>query len=81
MVMAAVEAAGARVIPMPPSSPDLTPIEQMFSKVKGALRSEAARTTEAVTAAIGTPCMTFPPKASRGGSSPERRMHFNREAI
>jgi transposase len=54
-VMAAVEAAGARVIPMPPSSPDLTPIEQMFSKVKGALRSAAAaRTAEAVTVAIGT---------------------------
>jgi transposase len=53
-VRAAVEAAGARVIPLPPSSPDLTPIEEMFSKVKGALRSAAARTTQAVTAAIGT---------------------------
>ena len=53
-VVAAVEGAGARVIPLPPSSPDLTPIEEMFSKVKGALRSAAARTTRAVTAAIGT---------------------------
>ena len=48
----AVEAAGARVVPLPPYSPDLTPIEEMFSKVKGAMRSAAARTTEAVYAAF-----------------------------
>ena len=44
----AVEAAGACVVPLPPWSPDLTPIEEMFSKVKGAMRSLAARTTETV---------------------------------
>jgi transposase len=44
----AVEAAGADVVPLPPYSPDLTPIEEMFSKVKGAMRSAAARTKEAV---------------------------------
>src|SRR5438067_12699907 len=44
----AVEGAGARVVPLPPWSPDLTPIEEMFSKVKGAMRSAAARTKEAV---------------------------------
>ena len=48
----AVEAAGARVVPLPPWSPDLTPIEEMFSKVKGAMRSAAARTTETVYAAF-----------------------------
>jgi len=53
-VVAAVEQAGARVVPLPPSSPDLTPIEEMFSKVKGALRSAAARSTVAITAAIGS---------------------------
>jgi transposase len=53
-VIAAVEQAGARVVPLPPSSPDLTPIEEMFSKVKGTLRSVAARTTETLTAALGT---------------------------
>jgi transposase len=50
----AVEGAGARVVPLPPWSPDLTPIEEMFSKVKGAMRSAAARTTEAVDAAFGS---------------------------
>jgi transposase len=44
----AIEATGARVDPLPPWSPDLTPIEEMVSKVKGAMRSAAARTTNAV---------------------------------
>jgi transposase len=48
-----IERAGAKVIPLPPSSPDYSPIEEMFSKVKGALKSAAARTTDAVTTAIG----------------------------
>jgi transposase len=50
----AVETAGARVVPLPPWSPDLTPIEEMVSKVKGAMRTAAARTTEAVYAAFGS---------------------------
>jgi transposase len=50
----AVEAAGARVVPLPPWSPDLTPIEEMISKVKGSLRSAAARTKETVYAAFGS---------------------------
>ncbi|SIO23592.1 Transposase [Singulisphaera sp. GP187] len=50
----AVETAGAEVVPLPPWSPDLTPIEEMFSKVKGAMRSAAARTKETVYAAFGS---------------------------
>jgi transposase len=50
----AVEAAGARVVSLPPYSPDLTPIEEMFSKVKNAMRSVAARTTGAVYAAFAS---------------------------
>jgi transposase len=48
----AVEAAGASVVPLPPWSPDLTPIEEMISKVKAGIRSIAARTTGAVYAAF-----------------------------
>jgi transposase len=44
----AVEAAGARVVPLPTYSPDLTPIEEMFSKVKNVVRTVAARTIGAV---------------------------------
>ena len=50
----AVEAAGASVVPLPPWSPDLTPIEEMVSKVKNVMRSVAARTTEAVYAAFAS---------------------------
>jgi len=48
----AVERAGARVVPLPPWSPDLTPIEEMFSKVKEALRSAGPRIKAAVYAAL-----------------------------
>src|SRR4051812_481764 len=50
----AVEEAGAEVVPLPPYSPDLTPIEEMISKVKGAMRSAAGRTKEAVYEAFGS---------------------------
>ena len=52
--VAAVEAAGAEVVPLPPWSPDYTPIEEMISKVKGAMRSAGARTKETVYAAFGS---------------------------
>jgi len=47
-----VEAAGATVLYLPPYSPDLNPIEKMWSKVKQFLRSAAARTKDALEAAI-----------------------------
>jgi transposase len=50
----AVEAAGARVVPLPPYSPDLTPVEELVSKVKNVVRSIAARTTEGVYAAFAS---------------------------
>ena len=42
-VAQAIERAGARVLPLPPYSPDSTPIEEMFSKVKQGLRRAKAR--------------------------------------
>lgn len=51
--VAAIEAAGARVEPLPVYSPDLTPIEEMFSKVKAGLRTIAARSIDSVIAAMG----------------------------
>jgi transposase len=62
----AVEAAGAEVVPLPPWSPDLTPIEEMFSKVKGALRSAGARTTETVYAALGSALHAVTPENIAG---------------
>jgi transposase len=50
---AAVEAAGACVLPLPVYSPDYSPIEEMFSKVKEGLRTIAARTVDTVIDAMG----------------------------
>jgi transposase len=43
-----IEAAGARLVFLPPYSPDLNPIEQIFAKVKQLLRSLACRTRDAL---------------------------------
>lgn len=51
--IAAIEAVGGRVMPLPTYSPDLTPIEEMFSKLKEGLRSIAARTVDGVIGAMG----------------------------
>jgi transposase len=45
---ALVEAAGCRLLFLPPYSPDLNPIEPVFAKVKTALRASAARTGDAL---------------------------------
>ena len=50
----AVEGAGARVLPLPPWSPDLTPIEEMFSKVKEVLRSAGPQIKAAIYKALVT---------------------------
>jgi transposase len=48
-----IEGAGARVLLLPPYSPDFTPIEEMFSKVKEILRRAAMRTKGDLYDAIG----------------------------
>ena len=48
-----IEAVGAGVRYLPPYSPDLNPIENLWSKVKGKLRSIGARTVETVHDAVG----------------------------
>jgi len=47
-----IEAAGARLLYLPPYSPDLNPIEEAWSKVKQILRSLKARTSEALENAV-----------------------------
>ena len=47
-----IEACGARLIYLPPYSPDLSPIEPCWSKLKALLRTAQARTREALDAAI-----------------------------
>jgi len=45
-VRQAIEAAGAQVVYLPPYSPDLNPIELVFSKFKWLVRSAAERTVD-----------------------------------
>lgn len=53
---------------LPPNSPDLNPIEQAFSKVKGLLCKAEARTREALIGAMRrwTPCLPKMPAGSSG---------------
>ena len=55
-VQQALARRGARLLYLPPYSPDLSPIEPCWSKVKTALRKAKARTREALDAAI-TPAL------------------------
>ena len=49
---APVEAAGCRLVFLPAYSPDFSPIEEAFSKLKALIRAAAARTRAALDAAI-----------------------------
>ena len=51
-VRRAIRAVGARLFLLPKYSPDLNPIEKLFAKLKHWLRKAAARTPDAVCAAI-----------------------------
>ena len=48
----AIASAGARVEYLPPYSPDLNPIEKMWSKIKAHLRAAEARTSRTLHSAI-----------------------------
>ena len=53
-VREAIEAAGARLLYLPPYSPDFNPIEPRWSKIKQILRSQAPRTDEQLLLAAKT---------------------------
>src|ERR687890_38079 len=48
-----VESAGCELLYLPPYSPDFSPIEEAFSKVKGLLRKAEARSRETLVEAMG----------------------------
>ena len=52
-VRALIEAAGGRVLYLPPYSPDFNPIEKAFAKLKALLRKAQERTVEGLWRAIG----------------------------
>lgn len=60
-VRAAIRARGARLLFLPPYSPDLNPIEQVFAKLKHLLRKAAERSVETTWRRIGALLNAFPP--------------------
>lgn len=64
-VREAIESAGAHVWYLPPYSPDLNPIETVFSKFKALLRTAGERTVEALWATCGRLAEQFPESECR----------------
>ena len=56
----AIEAVGARLLFLPPYSPDFNPIENAFAKLKALLRKAAERSVSGLWAAIGRIIDLFP---------------------
>jgi transposase len=54
VIRQAIRVAGARLLFLPPYSPDLNPIEQVFAKLKHLLRKAAERTADATWKRIGS---------------------------
>ena len=64
-VQALLRAQGNRILFLPPTSPDLNPIEMAFSKLKTLIRKGAARTYQALWTLVGKVCDLFPPPECR----------------
>lgn len=62
---AAIKARGAWMLFLPPYSPDLNPIEMVFSKLKAHLRARAIRTFDGLWQAIGDICGLYSPTECR----------------
>ena len=60
-VRQAIRAAGAKLLFLPPYSPDLNPIEQVFAKLKALMRKAAERTVEDTWRRVGSLLDTFTP--------------------
>ena len=66
-VREAIQAVGAKVIYRPPYSPDFSPIERIFAKLKADLRKTAARTLPDLKAAIRSAFNSLTPNTCRNG--------------
>jgi transposase len=64
-VRQAIEAAGARLLYLPPYSPDFNPIELAFAKLKALLRAAAARTVPELWEVIAAALDAFTPAECR----------------
>ena len=64
-VQEALQAVGARILYLPPYSPDLNPIEKLFAKLKAMLRKAGKRTVEALWEEVGVLLDTVSPRECR----------------
>jgi transposase len=60
-----IEGAGAFLVYLPPYSPDLNPIELVFSKLKSLLRKAAKRTVDDLWQQLGSSLRDFSPQECR----------------
>lgn len=74
-VREAIEKVGARLLFLPPYSPDFNPIEMAFSKLKALLRKAAARTIEDLWSAVAD-CL--PAFTRRNAGTTSRRPDMTR---
>jgi transposase len=65
-VRLAIETKGCQLLFLPGYSPDLSPIEEAFSKLKTALRRAGARTREALEEAIAQALLTITAQDAQG---------------
>lgn len=61
-----IDATGAHLLYLPPYSPDFSPIEPCWSKVKTFLRAAAARTLEALDEAVVSALRAITPQDAKG---------------
>ncbi len=61
-----IEGVGAEILYLPPYSPDLNPIEEAFSKIKGLMRDAEARSREALLEALGAAISALSAQDARG---------------
>ena len=61
-----IEERGCELVYLPPYSPDLSPIEEAFSKIKGILRKAQARSREALVEAMGRALDAITPWDTKG---------------
>src|ERR1035437_7448309 len=65
-IVEAIEAAGARLLYLPPYSPDFNPIENMWSKINQILRSQAPRTESELPLATRAALQAIPAADCKG---------------
>ena len=61
-----IEGRGCELLYLPPYSPDLNPIEEAFSKIKGLMRKAEARSREALLEALGAAISALSAQEARG---------------